>query len=89
MINLKEVFSRIDPDQFAKEVEPTLTRLLPEMLPKLGRELAPEMWDDMPEDMKQALADEFRQLAMDAVPELMGERCGVPCMWLILTQLID
>ena len=53
LLDVKEVFSRIDPLRVTEEIEPALHNLLGPIVDAVGREQAPVAWEIMPFSVKQ------------------------------------
>mmetsp|Transcript_22160 Transcript_22160/g.34081 ORF Transcript_22160/g.34081 Transcript_22160/m.34081 type:complete len:413 (-) Transcript_22160:1240-2478(-) len=61
LINVKEVFSRLDPNQFSIEMEDGVLLLMDETINEVANELAPSIWEKVPQEVKDdiiVMADE-------------------------------
>jgi len=69
LIDVREVFSRLDPERVAMELAQPLGSIMPKLIQTLGAEKAPAVWDRLP---KSAKAEIVRQ-ALDESPQCISE----------------
>lgn len=61
LINVKDVFARIDPDMLAKELDPVLQNTLTDIIREVAMQEEPELWMAMPESVKTELILKARE----------------------------
>ena len=67
LIDLQEVFSRIDPDEFSRVMEKGLLRMLDAIVNTTARAYAPRVWDALPKDVR----DEIIFKLLDDSPQML------------------
>eukprot|EP00946_MAST-07B_sp_MAST-7B-sp1_P003566 g3566.t1 len=73
LLNVKQVFSRIDPARVAEEIEPALHNLLGPIVDAVGRERAPAAWDVMPYSMKEQIVTRAEADCPEVIAAIMAE----------------
>ena len=73
LLNVKQVFSRIDPARVAEEIEPALHNLLGPIVDAVGRERAPLAWDVMPYSMKEQIVAKAEADCPEVIADMMSE----------------
>ena len=67
LLNVREVFQRIDSERLLKEIEPALPTMIREIVNTLMLEQAPDVWVAMPLKIKEKVYEEVGRRAPDAI----------------------
>ena len=73
LLDVKEVFSRIDPLRVTEEIEPALHNLLGPIVDAVGRERAPVAWEIMPFSVKQEIIARAEKDTPSVITGMMRE----------------
>ena len=73
LLNVKQVFARIDPARVAEEIEPALHNLLGPIVDAVGRERAPTAWDVMPYSIKEQIVTRAEADCPEVIARMMAE----------------
>ena len=73
LLDVREVFSRIDPIRVTEEIEPALHNLLGPIVDAVGREQAPMTWEMMPFSVKQEIIARAEQDTPAIITGMMEE----------------
>jgi uncharacterized membrane protein YheB (UPF0754 family) len=73
LLNVKQVFARIDPARVAEEIEPALHNLLGPIVDAVGRERAPTAWDVMPYSIKEQIVTRAEADCPEVIARIMAE----------------
>eukprot|EP00164_Ancoracysta_twista_P004270 GFYU01005754.1.p1 GENE.GFYU01005754.1~~GFYU01005754.1.p1 ORF type:complete len:401 (+),score=85.31 GFYU01005754.1:163-1365(+) len=73
LIDPKEIFSRLDPERIAQELEPGLMRMSESIMNEVGMEVAPTVWQALPTSIKQELYAKAREEAPVYIAQLMED----------------
>jgi len=73
LIDVKEVFSRVDPGRVAEELRAPLEAMTPKILETLARERAPAIWQSLPASVKAEIANKCLDDAPRAIADMMNE----------------
>jgi uncharacterized membrane protein YheB (UPF0754 family) len=76
LIDVQEVFSRVDPDRFAEDLLGPLRKLTPELLEMTAMERAPGVWRRLPVSVRQELANKCIEDSPLAIRNMMNEIRG-------------
>lgn len=69
LMDVKEMFSKLDPHEMAVEMEPVLRGQLAEVVQDLAQEFIPKAWDGIPQHVKSEIMD----AAYETVPGMVVE----------------
>merc|ERR1740130_1389900 len=72
LIDIREVFSRVDPKRVAGELRAPLEAMTPKILDTLARERAPAIWQSLPESVKTEIAKKCLDDSPRAISDMMG-----------------
>jgi uncharacterized membrane protein YheB (UPF0754 family) len=73
LIDVREVFSRLDPLRVAGELRGPLEALTPRILETLANEKAPDIWKRLPNTVKEEIAEQCLDDSPRAIAEMMDE----------------
>jgi hypothetical protein len=73
LLDVREVFGRIDPLRVTEEIEPALHNLLGPIVDAVGREQAPVAWEIMPFSVKQEIIARAEQDTPSVITGMMQE----------------
>jgi len=73
LIDVREVFSRLDPLRVAGELRGPLEALTPRILETLANEKAPDIWKGLPNTVKEEIAEQCLDDSPRAIAEMMNE----------------
>ena len=73
LINVKELFAKINPDKVAKEMRPEFDRIAKEIMDEIMEEQAPEVWSRVPESVKKITYTRISKDMPEIVTEMMTD----------------
>jgi len=73
LITQEEMFSRIDPDRIAAELEAPMLKMIPEITEAVMSRHMPTVWASTPQAVKERLAARIREESPRIIAELMDE----------------
>ncbi|WP_043659614.1 DUF445 family protein [Thermocrispum municipale] len=73
LVDPREIFSRLDPEQIAREVEKPLLEAVDEVTREVMTEYQPQLWERLPPAAKQLLLDRVRAQAPKAIASIMKQ----------------
>jgi len=73
LITVEEIFSRLEPEQIAKELKPILPAIIESITDELMMAQAPRVWEAMPLKLKQRVYKRAREHAPQVIAEMMLE----------------
>ena len=73
LINVKELFAKINPKKVAKEMHPEFDRISKEIMDEIMHEQAPEIWSRVPESVKKLAYSRISKDLPEIVTEMMTD----------------
>ncbi|HEX7660871.1 MAG TPA: DUF445 domain-containing protein [Pseudonocardiaceae bacterium] len=73
LVDMAEIFSRLDPDQLIKEIEPALTDVVDDLLWDLADGYQPGLWDRLPEVTRRLIRGRVRAQVPRLVHRIMAD----------------
>ncbi|WP_210718057.1 DUF445 family protein [Amycolatopsis acididurans] len=73
LIDPKEIFARLDPEQIAKEIEEPLLRVVEDVTREVMEQYQPRLWEALPGGAQQLLLNRVRAEAPKAIAKIMRE----------------
>lgn len=73
LVDPKEIFSRLDPDQVAKEIERPLLRVVEDVTREVMEQYQPRLWEMLPVGAQQLLLNRVQAEAPKAIAKIMRE----------------
>jgi uncharacterized membrane protein YheB (UPF0754 family) len=73
LVDPKEIFARLDPEQVAKEIEQPLLRIVEDVTREVMEQYQPRLWDALPTTAQQLLLKRVQAEAPRAVTNIMRE----------------
>ena len=73
LINVKELFAKINPKKVAKEMDPEFDRISKEIMDEIMHEQAPEIWSRVPESVKKLAYSRISKDLPEIVTEMMTD----------------
>ena len=73
LINVKELFAKINPKKVAKEMHPEFDRISKEIMDEIMHEQAPEIWSRVPESIKKLAYSRISKDLPEIVTEMMTD----------------
>ena len=73
LINVKELFAKINPKKVAKEMHPEFDRISKEIMDEIMHEQAPEIWSRVPESVKKLAYSRISKDLPQIVTEMMTD----------------
>lgn len=73
LLDVKEIFSRLDPVQVAAELEPMLYGMLDRLMNEVAKKHSPTVWELMPQRVKQELVSKAAAEAPECIARMMEE----------------
>ena len=73
LVDPKEIFARLDPDQVAKEIEEPLLRVVEDVTREVMEQYQPRLWEVLPNGAQQLLLRRVQAEAPKAIAKIMGE----------------
>jgi uncharacterized membrane protein YheB (UPF0754 family) len=73
LVDPKEIFSRLDPEQIAKEVEQPLLQAVDEITREVMEEYQPQLWERLPPAVRELLLSRVRAQAPRAIASIMKQ----------------
>lgn len=73
LITQEEMFSRIDPDRVADELEAPMLELVPQITNEVMSQHMPTLWSNTPAAVKRAMAERIRKESPRIIAEVMDE----------------
>ena len=73
LVDPKEIFARLDPEQVAKEIEEPLLRVVEDVTREVMEQFQPRLWEALPSGAQQLLLNRVRSEAPKAIAKIMRE----------------
>lgn len=73
LVDPKEIFARLDPEQVAKEIEEPLLEIVEDVTREVMEQYQPRLWDALPEGAKQLLLNRVRAESPKVIAKIMRE----------------
>lgn len=73
LINVQDIFTRIDPEMVAKEMAPRFDQMAKDILDEIMYKESPALWDRVPQSGKQALYDRLAKDMPEVVEKIMQD----------------
>jgi uncharacterized membrane protein YheB (UPF0754 family) len=73
LVDPKEIFARLDPEQVAKEIEEPLLRIVEDVAREVMEEYQPRLWEVLPNTAQQLLLKRVQAEAPKAIAKIMRE----------------
>ncbi|KAH9129965.1 hypothetical protein LEN26_000105 [Aphanomyces euteiches] len=73
LLNVREVFSRIEPKQVSKELEPILFTTVKDIVETMALKYNPSLWNVLPNSVKDEIVEKIKEEAPKHIEELMVE----------------
>jgi len=73
LLDVRELFSRLDPDAVAEQLRPTVSTLMRKIVDEVAMRHEPQVWKELPLDAKEELYEAGSEYAPQAVRELFAE----------------
>lgn len=73
LVNPREIFARLDPEQIAKEIEGPLLDAVDEVTREVMTQYQPQLWEMMPARAQRLLLERVRAQAPNAIAKLMRQ----------------
>ena len=73
LINVEELFAKINPKKVAKEMHPEFDRISKEIMDEIMHEQAPEIWSRVPESVKKLAYSRISKDLPEIVTEMMTD----------------
>jgi len=73
LVNPKEIFGRLDPEQVAKEIEQPLLRVIEDVTREVMEQYQPRLWEMLPDGAKNLLLKRVQAEAPKAITKIMRE----------------
>jgi uncharacterized membrane protein YheB (UPF0754 family) len=73
LVDPKEIFARLDPDQVAKEIERPLLRVVEDVTREVMEQYQPRLWEMLPSSAQQLL---LKRVQAEAISASFSSRCG-------------
>jgi uncharacterized membrane protein YheB (UPF0754 family) len=73
LVDPKEIFARLDPEQVAKEIEQPLLRIVEDVTREVMEQYQPRLWEALPNTARQLLLKRVQSEAPRAVMKIMRE----------------
>lgn len=73
LIKPEEIFSRLDPDRVAKELEKPMLPIVEKITHEVMNHYQPDLWESIPENIKRMLIRRIQQESPEMVRELMQQ----------------
>lgn len=78
LINVEEVFSRIDPEQVAVELEPVMYRMLSAIVNEVAHKYAPDVWASLPLYVREEIVSRVKEDCPELIASVMADiRCNI------------
>ncbi|GAA1941830.1 DUF445 family protein [Amycolatopsis minnesotensis] len=76
LVDPKEIFSRLDPEQLAKEIEEPLLRVVEDVTREVMEQYQPRLWEVLPNGAQQLLLRRVQTEAPKAIAKIMRDIAG-------------
>jgi uncharacterized membrane protein YheB (UPF0754 family) len=76
LVDPKEIFARLDPEQLAKEIEQPLLEVVEDVTREVMEQYQPKLWEALPDSAQQLLLKRVRAEAPRAIAKIMREIAG-------------
>ncbi|GAA3828754.1 MULTISPECIES: DUF445 domain-containing protein [Amycolatopsis] len=73
LVDPKEIFARLDPDQLAKEIEQPLLQVVEEITEEVMEQYQPRLWEALPSGAKELLLRRIQAEAPKVIAKIMRE----------------
>jgi uncharacterized membrane protein YheB (UPF0754 family) len=73
LVDPKEIFARLDPEQVAKEIEVPLLEIVEDVTHEVMEQYQPRLWDALPDGAKQLLLNRVRAESPKVIAKIMRE----------------
>jgi uncharacterized membrane protein YheB (UPF0754 family) len=73
LVDPKEIFARLDPEEVAKEIEEPLLEVVEDVTREVMEQYQPRLWEALPEGAKQLLLNRVRAQAPKVIAKIMRE----------------
>ncbi|MGK5095182.1 DUF445 domain-containing protein [Deltaproteobacteria bacterium TL4] len=73
LLDVAEVFSRLDPERIAKEMEEPMNSMVEDIVMEVMHQQAPNLWESIPESLKQEVYKRAKKDAPAMIAEMMTE----------------